>query len=81
MPAPIAIELSADEVDTLQKNLCSGKTPVRLRERSEIVLLASAGLPNYKIAQRMGTARRAGLKILHFGFSSPMKPFIFSRLD
>ena len=44
MPAPIAIELSADEVDTLQKNLCSGKTPVRLRERSEIVLLASAGL-------------------------------------
>lgn len=54
MPAPIAIELSADEEDTLQKNLCSGKTPVRLRERSEIVLLASAGLPNYKIAQRMG---------------------------
>mgnify|MGYP006436485983 CR=1 FL=1 len=54
MPAPIAINLSADEETILQKNLRSGKTPVRLRERSEIVLLAAAGFPNYEIAERMG---------------------------
>lgn len=54
MPAPITINLSVDEEAKLKKNLCSGKTPVRLRERSQIVLLASAGLPNYQIADRMG---------------------------
>lgn len=54
MPAPIPIRLSVNEEAVLKQNLRSGKTPVRLRERSQIVLLASAGLPNYKIAERMG---------------------------
>jgi len=54
MPAPTPIKLSTDEEAALKKNLTSGKTPVRLRERSEIILLAAAGLPNYKIAEQMG---------------------------
>lgn len=54
MPASIPIILSADEKAMLEKNLRSGRTPTRLRERSEIVLLSASGLPNYKIAQQMG---------------------------
>jgi len=54
MPTPTPINLTGEEKAMLKKNLRSGKTPVRLRERSEIVLLAASGLPNYKIAQRMG---------------------------
>jgi transposase len=54
MPAPIAINLSATEKALLKKIQRSGKSPVRLRERSEIVLLAAEGLPNYKIAEHIG---------------------------
>lgn len=54
MPTPTPINLTGEEEAMLKKNLRSGKTPVRLRERSEIVLLAASGLPNYKIAERMG---------------------------
>ena len=53
MPAPTPISLSTDEKIMLQKNLRSGKPPIRLRERSEVVLLAASGLPNYKIAERL----------------------------
>jgi DNA-binding NarL/FixJ family response regulator len=51
LPAPTPISPTANEKAMLQKNLRSGKTPIRLRERSEIVLLAASGLPNYKIAE------------------------------
>lgn len=54
MPAPVRISLTVAEEVALQRNLSSGRTPVRLRERSEIVLLAAAGLPNYQIAKRLG---------------------------
>lgn len=54
MPKPTPINLTGEEKALLKSNLRSGKTPVRLRERSEIVLLAESGLPNYKIAERMG---------------------------
>ena len=54
MPAPVRISLTVAEEEALMSNLSSGKTPVRLRERSEIVLLAAAGLPNYQIAERLG---------------------------
>lgn len=61
MPAPTPIKLSTDEEAIVKRNLTSGKTPVRLRERSEIVLLAASGLPNYKIAEQMNIdVNRAG---------------------
>ena len=50
MPAQIPIHLSADETKALHKNRRSRKTPVRLLERSRIVLLAAEGMPNYQIA-------------------------------
>ncbi|MFV0277155.1 MAG: helix-turn-helix domain-containing protein [Parahaliea sp.] len=54
MPAPTLVHLTAEEKALLEKNLRSGKTPVRLRERSEIVLLAAKGIPNYLIARQTG---------------------------
>ena len=53
MPAQIPIELSADETKQLKKNRRSRTTPVRLLERSTIVLLAAAGVPNYQIAAQL----------------------------
>jgi transposase/transposase-like protein len=50
MPAQIPIHLSPDETKQLNKNTRSRKTPIRLLERSTIVLLAAAGIPNYQIA-------------------------------
>jgi len=50
MPAQRPIHLSPDEITQLKKNRRSRKTPVRLLERSNIVLLAAAGMPNYQIA-------------------------------
>jgi len=50
MPAPIKISLDEQQRKQLHKNIKSGKTPVRLVERSKIVLLAADGMPNYKIA-------------------------------
>jgi len=51
MPAQILIDLSADETKQLKLNRRSRKTPVRLLERSNIILLAAQGLPNYQIAE------------------------------
>lgn len=53
MPAQIAIILSAEEKKQLERNVRSRKTPVRLVERSRIVLLAATGNPNYKIAEKL----------------------------
>jgi transposase len=50
MPAQLQIDLSADETKQLKKNRRSRKTPVRLLERSKIILLAADGIPNYQIA-------------------------------
>lgn len=54
MPAQIEITLSAEEKKQLEKNIKSRKTPVRLLERSKIVLLAAENIPNYKIAEELG---------------------------
>jgi len=53
MPAPIKIELSAAEKKQLEGYVKSRKTPLRLIERSKIVLLAAKGIPNYKIAKEL----------------------------
>ena len=53
MPAPIKITLDKPEREQLQINLRSGKTPIRLVERSKIVLMAADGMPNYKIAEAL----------------------------
>lgn len=53
MPAQVEINLSAEEKKQLEKNIRSRKTPVRLRERSHIVLLAADRVPNYTIAKRL----------------------------
>jgi transposase len=50
MPAQRPIHLTPDETKQLKKNRRSRKTPVRLLERSTIVLLAAEGIPNYQIA-------------------------------
>lgn len=53
MPAQIPIVLSLEEKRQLDKNVKSRKTPVRIVERSKIVLLAAANTPNYKIADKV----------------------------
>lgn len=53
MPAQVEINLSAAERNQLEKNIRSRKTPVRLRERSQIVLMAADRVPNYIIAERL----------------------------
>jgi transposase len=54
MPAQVTIILSPDEKKQLKQNVKSRKSPVRLVERSKIVLLAATGTPNYKIAEELG---------------------------
>ena len=54
MPAQVKVTLSRDEKKRLIKNTRCRTTPVRLVEHSKIVLLASQGQPNYKIAQELG---------------------------
>lgn len=53
MPAQVKITLSAEEKQQLEKYVKSRKTPVRLVERSEIVLRAAQNIPNYKIAEEL----------------------------
>lgn len=48
------IILSREEKKRLEKNLRSRKTPVRLQERSRIVLLAAQGKHNIDIAKELG---------------------------
>ena len=54
MPAQVKVTLSEDDKKRLINNTRCRTTPVRLVERSKIVLLASQGQPNYKIAQALG---------------------------
>ena len=54
MPAQVKVTLSEEDKKCLIKNIRRRTTPVRLVERSKIVLLASQGQPNYKIAQKLG---------------------------
>jgi len=54
MPAQVRIDLPIDERRQLERNTKSRKTPVRLLERSKIVLLAAQGIPNYQIAETLG---------------------------
>lgn len=53
MPAQIDIILSTEEKHQLEKNIKSRKSPVRLVERSKIILLAAQDIPSYKIAQQL----------------------------
>ena len=53
MPAQIDITLSAQEKKQLEKQVRSKTTPVRLVERSRIILLAAQNIPNYKMAEEM----------------------------
>ena len=53
MPAPIRITLSTADQKRLEKNVKSRTAPVRLLERSQIILLAAQGMPNYKIAEEL----------------------------
>ena len=54
MPAQVKVTLSENDKKRLIKNTRCRTTPIRLVERSKIVLLASQGQPNYKIAQKLG---------------------------
>ena len=53
MPAQIDITLSAQEKKQLEKQVRSKTTPVRLVERSRIILLAAKNILNYKIAEEL----------------------------
>ena len=51
------ITLNAQARQTLEKWARGRSTPVRLVQRAQIVLLASTGMANKDIAQRLGTTR------------------------
>lgn len=53
MNSAIAIELTQQEQTVLQKNIRSRKTPIRLIERSKIILFAAEGLSNIEIAENL----------------------------
>ncbi|MCP4993402.1 MAG: IS630 family transposase [Gammaproteobacteria bacterium] len=61
MNSAVAIDLTPQEQAVLEKNVRSRKTPIRLIERSKILLLAAEGLPNIEIAENLGiTAHKVG---------------------
>ena len=61
MGAPVSIVLQRNERKRYEQLCRSGKTPVRLKERLTIVLLADDGLNNGEIAERMSiSAHMAG---------------------
>ena len=61
MGAPISIVLQRNERKKYEQLCRSGKTPVRLKERLTIVLLADDGLNNGEIAEHMSiSAHMAG---------------------
>lgn len=53
MPAPTPIELTDQERHEFHRLCRSGKTPVRIKERLSIVLLADEGLNNSEIAAQL----------------------------
>ena len=61
MNSAIVIELSPQEQEVLNKNVRGRKTPMRLIERSKIILLAADGLSNIQIAEQLSiSAHKAG---------------------
>ncbi len=54
MPAQVEVNVTPEEKKQLEKNVTSRKTPVRLVERSKIVLFAASAMPNYQIAEKLG---------------------------
>ena len=54
MPAQVKVTLLESDKKRLINNTRCRTTSIRLVERSKIVLLASQGRPNYKIAQELG---------------------------
>ena len=54
MPAQVKITLTNQEEKHLIHLVNSRKTPVRLVDRANIVLMAAAKNPNYKIAEALG---------------------------
>ncbi|ASJ73489.1 IS630 family transposase [Granulosicoccus antarcticus] len=59
MPAPIFIEITEVEREEFHRLCRSGKTPVRLKERLSIVLLADEGLTNTEIAEHVPLSAHA----------------------
>ena len=49
------IELSAEEIEELNRRLKSGKTEQRKVERAKIVLQSAEGKPTHQIAKELGT--------------------------
>lgn len=61
MNTAIRIELSAAEQEVLHKNIRGRKTPMRLMERSRIILLAAEGLSNIQIGEQLNiSAHKVG---------------------
>lgn len=58
MRVAVAIVLEADERELLERLSRSRSTPVRLAERSKIVLLAAEGKTNGEIAKELGITRQ-----------------------
>jgi transposase len=54
MRVALEITLSEEEKQELEKNIRSRSVSIRLSERSEIILLAAAGMKNKAIAQKLG---------------------------
>ena len=54
MAAQTKILLSASVKEQLEKNIRSRTTPIRLLERSKMILLAADNIPNYKISKELG---------------------------
>ena len=57
MAVAAPITLSAKEKAQLERNTRSRKTPIRLQERSRIILLANKGLTNGVIANELGVGK------------------------
>ena len=58
MRAAVETSLSGDEIDQPTRFAKSRSVPVRLAERSQIVLLAAKGLTNERIAEQLGISRQ-----------------------
>lgn len=54
MPMQVSIVLSDEDKAQLKYNVTSRKTSVRLVDRSNIILLAADGMPNYRICKELG---------------------------
>ena len=73
MNSAVTINLTPEEQAVLEQNVRSRKTPMRLIERSRIILLAADGLTNIEIAEQLDiSAHKVGRwrnRYAKFGFS------------